>query len=431
MGLKSLAKRSEGQVLVLTAFALLLLIALCALAIDLGMAYAVKAKLNSAVDAAALEAGRSVKSGADDATRIQNATQAATSFFAANYPTGFLGTTNRVLSIDNIQNNAGTWTIDISGSAVAPVFFSGIFNRPVTVYATAEATVKTLDMMVVLDCSASLNTPSGTFSALQRAAVNFVSGFQEGAGGDRIGLVTFASGAVLNDPINKDANRGYTESNLVAHINAASASGATNTEEAMRIAKEELDDIPQDIRSTLRVIVIFSDGAPNIVSGQFPLSTGGTLPSAVGTGVGLLSYQTAATCGTSAPADYYVLTQRSAQVQCSTTTINHTTVSAIASLPATDYTGTVNLASFNNARALQGNPFTNTFCNANMAARNMVENVANAARGGAGNAALTIYSIGLGANLNSNEITNCAYGSSEVRSQYPAAAGEHDKLRHV
>jgi hypothetical protein len=43
----------------------------------------------------------------------------------------------------------------------------------------------------------------------------------------------------------------------------------------------------------------------------------------------------------------------------------------------------------------------------------MVENVANAARGGAGNAAVTIYSIGLGDMLNQNEVTTCAYGTSE------------------
>ena len=269
MGLTSQLRRTEGQALVLTAVALLVLIGLCAFAVDLGMAYSVKAKLNSAVDAAALEAGKSVKNGPDDTTRKANARQAATSFFAANFPTGILGTTTRALSIDKIENNAGTWTIGISASARAPVFFGGIFNIPINVFSSAEATVKSLDMMIVLDCSGSLASPSGTFGDLQDAAIMFVNGFQEGAGGDRIGLVTFASGAVLDAAINKDANRGYSKSDLVGHINAKTAVGATNAEEAMRIAKSELDAIPANIRSTLRVIVFFSDGAPNIVSGNF------------------------------------------------------------------------------------------------------------------------------------------------------------------
>jgi Flp pilus assembly protein TadG len=401
MRFKSLLKRTEGQALVLTAISLLVLTGLCAFAIDLGVAYAVKAKLNSAVDAAALEAGRSVKNGADDATRRANATQTATSFFAANFPTGFLGTTTRALSIDRIVNNAGTWTIDISASAVAPVFFGRIFNVPINVFSSAQATVKTLDMMIVLDCSGSLASPSGTFSALQSAAIMFVNGFQEGTGGDRIGLVTFASGAVLDAAINKDANRGYSKSDLVGHINSKTANGATNAEEAMRIAKAELDAIPANLRSTLRVIVFFSDGAANIVSGNFTdyNSSGGNPHTMTG---GLWSQG-----GSSGkPADLYTISQ----IYVSSDPAKATN---ILSLPVADYTGTVNLASFNAARTLSGSPATNSWCNVNKAARNMVENVANAARGGAGNSALTIYSIGLGDMLNQNEVTTCAYGTSE------------------
>jgi Flp pilus assembly protein TadG len=397
MGLKSQLKRSEGQVLVLTALVILLLIALCALAVDLGMAYAVKAKLNSAVDAAALEAGRSVKNGADDNTRKQNARTTANSFFAANFPTGILGTTSGAFSVDKLENNAGTWTIDVSASTVAPLFFGRIFNSPLTVASSAEAIVKTLDMMIVLDCSGSLASPSGTFAALQNAAITFVSGFQEGPGGDRIGLVTFASGAVLNDPINKNATRGFTKSNLTTHITATTAYGATNAEEAMRIAKAEMDAIPSNIRSTLRVIVFFSDGAPNIVSGTFingpPNNVTGGLWSQGGYYYGN-------------PTDLYTINMISNYS-------DPVTATNILTLPEKDWTGTVNLASYNTARTLSGSPVSNTWCNVNMAARNMVENVANAARGGAGNAAVTIYSIGLGAMLNANEVTTCSYGSSE------------------
>ncbi len=401
MRLESLWRRTEGQALVLTAIVLLLLVALCAFAVDLGMAYAVKAKLNSAVDAAVLQAGRSVKNGADDTSRKANARQAATSFFAANFPTGLLGSTSPAFSIDKLENNAGTWTIGVSASAVAPVFFGRIFNIPINVFSSAEATVKTLDMMIVLDCSGSLASPHGTFEALQSAAVTFVNGFQEGSGGDRIGLVTFASGAVLDAPINKDANRGYSKADLIGHINAKSANGATNAEEAMRIAKAQLDAIPADIRSTLRVIVFFSDGAPNIVSGNFTdYDSGGHNPHTITGGL----WSQGGNSGK--PADLYTINQIFVSSDPATAT-------NILTLPVADYTGTVNLASFNGARILSGNPATDTWCNVNKAARNMVENVANAARGAAGNSAITIYAIGLGAMLNSNEVTTCAYGSSE------------------
>ena len=232
------------------------------------MAYAVKAKLNSAVDAASLAGGKAVKMGADDSSRRANATAAANSFFAANFPTGIRSTTATSFSVNSITNVNGTWTIRVSASTTAPTFFSSIFRLPIRVGASAEATVKTLDMMLVLDCSGSLGSD---FAALRTAAINFINGFQEGNGGDRIGLVTFASGAVLSEAINKNANRGFSKSNVIADLNAASMGGATNAEEAMRIAKAELDAIPSALRSTLRAIVFFSDGAPNIVSANFKL----------------------------------------------------------------------------------------------------------------------------------------------------------------
>ena len=78
----------------------------------------------------------------------------------------------------------------------------------------------------------------------------------------------------------------------------------------MRIAKKELDAIPANIRSTLRVIVFFSDGAPNIVSGQLPAQW------RVTPGVGLYSIPASSTCATDAPADSYAVAQISGSVQC-------------------------------------------------------------------------------------------------------------------
>ena len=401
-------KHSEGQILIMTALTLVVLVGLSALTIDLGMAYTVKAKLNSAVDAASLAAGKAVKIGADDATRRLNATNAANRFFAANFPTGIRSTTGTSHSV-SLQANTpteGTWTITVSASTTAPTYFSSIFDLPIRVGASAEATVKTLDMVLVLDCSGSLGSD---FAALRTAAINFINGFQEGAGGDRIGLVTFASGAVLSEAINKDANRGFTKASLIADLNATTMGGATNAEEAMRIAKAELDAIPTALRSTLRAIVFFSDGAPNVVSGKFKLKN----PAGVtANAVGLYSVETG---GYNAPYWWFTINQRDG----TNGNLVYNGTSRVTHLPVTDYTSTVTLASFNNARTLSASGsdpvyrWTNTWCNLNKAARNMVENIANAARGASGNAAVTVYTIGLGARLRSNEVAGCAYGQSE------------------
>ena len=68
--------------MVIVALALVVLVAIAGLAIDAGVAYGVKAKLSAAVDAAAIEAGRAVGTGASDSERISNATAAANKFFA-------------------------------------------------------------------------------------------------------------------------------------------------------------------------------------------------------------------------------------------------------------------------------------------------------------------------------------------------------------
>ena len=171
--------------------------------------------------------------------------------------------------------------------------------------------------------------------------------------------------------------------------------GATNAEEAMRIAKKELDDIPSNFRSTLRAIVFFSDGAPNIVSANFTLKN----PAGVTADpVGLYSVQTG---GYDAPYWWFTINQRNG----TDGNLLYNGTSRVTHLPTTDYTGTVTLESFNNARTLSASgsnplyPWANGWCNLNMAARNMVENIANAARGGSGNAAVTVYAIGLGARL--------------------------------
>lgn len=399
MGFKSRLRRREGQALVLTAVTLLLLVGLCAFAIDLGMAYAVKAKLNSAVDAAALEAGRSVKSGASDSERITSATQAATNFFTANFPTGILGTTlvEPSPSIDKLEHDktSGTWTIGISASAVAPVFFGRIFDKKITVVSSAEATIKTLDMMIVLDCSGSM---ADDFTALQTAAKTFVNGFQDGEGGDRIGLVTFASGADLDPDAEIDDHRGYNKTKLNYLINAADAIGATNAEEAMRLAKDQLDGISESKRSTLRVIVFFSDGAPNIVSGTFTGTDRWGWPTTVTGGLWSQGKQSGD------PNSLYTIDQMNDGPY---------TRNGIETLPVMDWSSEVNLAGKRTLDMTGGNNKVpvNNWCNVNKAARNMVENVANSAR----NSGITIYTIGLGAYLEKNEVDDCykTSGASE------------------
>jgi Flp pilus assembly protein TadG len=390
----------KGQVIVYVTIAVVVLILFVGLSLDSGIGYIVKTKLNSAVDAAAIAAGRALSEGSNDAERQANAEAAANKFFDANFPEGYMRA--QVTSGPTIlteKDAGGEWHITVSATVVVPTYFLKIRDmNSFTASSTSEAIKRDVDMILILDCSGSLGPPTSTadtFPKLKTAAVNFINNFNDGPGGDRIGLVTFASGAVTDVPINKDSTRGFDKTQVTNAINALTVGGSTDSEEAMRRALVELDAVPAGVRSSLRVIVFFSDGAPNTVSGNY--NNGGTI---------VLGDLYSETDPGSAPRRLYQYDRRDFFLGY---------YGSISILPTTDYTTTVPLASYNNRRTLSpppGSAGSNTRCNLNKAARNMVENVANMARSESPDP-IHVYSLGLGYRLNTLEITFCAYGNDE------------------
>src|SRR5215472_6860106 len=81
--------RERGMAVIFYATMLIFVVGCVGLAVDVGCMYMIKARLSSAVDAAALAAGRSVNLANSIATARTNATTAANQFFAANFPSGY------------------------------------------------------------------------------------------------------------------------------------------------------------------------------------------------------------------------------------------------------------------------------------------------------------------------------------------------------
>jgi Flp pilus assembly protein TadG len=399
--MENLCHSKKGQVLILFVMAIFVLLAIAGLAVDVGMAYIVKTKLNAAVDAAALAAGRVVSQSDTNAPGVE-----ASKFFKTNYPADLLGAKVSDPTTTAVYNADRTWTVTVTATAAAPTYFTKavVGWQSFAVGASATSTIYPVDLMLVVDCSYSLGPLYSTVDnmpALRDAATRFIKNFN--VTNDRIGLIHFASGSILDVPIT--VSRGFSQTAITKTINAKDAGneyvfkafGTTNAEEAMRIAQQQLDLIPADQQSSLRVIVFFTDGAPNGIAGKFSGTTG-SLYSEVdrpGRATSLLKID-----------ELYSFIQNPP---------------AIPNLPDTDYTGKINLASYNNIRAFVPNstPIVNTTCNANKAARNMVENVANAARSESG-IPIHIFTIGLGDYMNRLEIDqdkmDCGYGSNEIGS---------------
>lgn len=239
------------------------------LAIDSALGYLVKAKLNAAVDAASLAAARGVTSGDSRSQQEANARQAARDFFNINYPDHFLMSTPTLGPV-GVHFDGGTVTVDVAASASLPVSLMSVLGfKTLDVSASAQTIRKDLDMVLVMDTSGSLYPNR---DAVKAAGKTFLNKFNSSV--DRVGLLHFASGAQLDLPI-RALERGFDRAKAASAIDGYQFDGGTNSAEGMWHAREQLARIVPDKRSSLRVIVFFSDGSPAAFSSYFYPATSG------------------------------------------------------------------------------------------------------------------------------------------------------------
>lgn len=259
--------RERGVALAYTAITLILMMVCTGLAIDLGRGYIVRIALTKAVDGAALAAARAIPQG------HQAATRAAANIFNVNFPTNYLG-------VSSLQNppkvtfdvdEDGSDLITVSSNATIPNTFMRVAGYDhLTVANSAEATRRLIDLSFVVDRSGSL---SGVYSQVKSAAQQFVNYFDQT--NDRMSLVMFSTNTVVMDTMGM--GRGFNRNSINGHIQSSSSNGNTGTPDGLYKGWDQLRGVPADNQSGLRIIVLFTDGAPNTFGGDFRLST--TCPS--------------------------------------------------------------------------------------------------------------------------------------------------------
>jgi Flp pilus assembly protein TadG len=248
--------RQRGAVAIMVAVSMLVLLAVVGLCVDAGLAYLVKARLNAAVDSAALAGARAVTTGNNQTEQIASARDAAADFFAANIPNNYLLSSPRITST-NVTFNGGQATIDVKAEAPMPVSVMQIMNfTTLTPVAAAQTVRNDLDMALVVDTSGSLRNSATTVQASAKSFLNKFNVTQ-----DRVALIHFASGAETDVAINPTA-RGFNRTTMTSKINSYVFTGGTASVEGMWNARDQLNLVPLASRSTTRVIVFFSDGAP-------------------------------------------------------------------------------------------------------------------------------------------------------------------------
>jgi Flp pilus assembly protein TadG len=256
-------KKQAGQVLVMVALSAVVLIGSVGLALDSALGYLVKAKLNAAVDAASLAAARGVSTGDSRDAQEANARLAARKFFNINYPDKFLLSTPTLDPV-GVQFDGGTVTIDVAARASLPVSLMGVLGfKTLEVSARAQTVRKDLDMVLVMDTSGSLVHNA---EAVKAAGIAFLDKFN--ASVDRVGLLHFSSGVQIDVPI-RTVDRGFDRFAASAAVGQYHFDGGTNSAEGMWHARNQLRKIDASRRSSLRVIVFFSDGSPAAFSSHF------------------------------------------------------------------------------------------------------------------------------------------------------------------
>jgi Flp pilus assembly protein TadG len=268
--------KQKGQIAIMMAVSIIVLIGVVGLAIDSGLGYIVKAKLNAAVDAAAIAGGRALSQGDTQANQRLYATQAAQKFFHANYPAGYMGSTpsDPAITVSFIPPpnctppRCGT-VIDVSATATLPVNFMQVLNFSLlNVAASATAVRQNVDLAFVVDITGSL---SGVANSVRDRAQAFLDHLDSSS--DRVALISYQRGAQVNDAI-RTVTRGFNRSTMQSHIANLDFEGNTNSAEGFWQARNQLNSVPTTPlgnRSNLRVIVFFTDGAPNTFASTFPV----------------------------------------------------------------------------------------------------------------------------------------------------------------
>jgi len=251
--------REKGMALVYVGIFLVPLLLCTGLAVDLGRGYLVRATLAKAVDAAALAAANNIT-----AADSSQAGRVANNIFHANFPLGFLGVNPSEPDMQTSFGSDGSHIITVHSIAIVPTTFMRLAGRDsLEVAATATATLRLVDMAFVIDRSGSLLS---AIPAVRAAAMQFVSYFDQLA--DRIALITFSSGTTVATEDLSSA-RGFNLAAIDLAIAGTDAKGGTATAEALYQAWDQLRAVPYGSQSGLRIVVLFTDGSPNSFPGKF------------------------------------------------------------------------------------------------------------------------------------------------------------------
>ena len=286
--MKMRKRQSErGMAVIAATIMLVILIPVIGLAIDVTLLYVDRARLQGAVDGAALAGAEGLARGANDAAQQTSAKQAAAEYVFLNYPPSFFFTNsvtvNQSTDVTINESVANQRTVSVTAHANVPtLFMSWLHFTSTKVNASATVTRRDVNIMFVMDRSGSLAN-SGSCAPAKAAGVSFLTHFALGT--DNVGLITFASSSRVDAPLST------AFSGMSTIINSITCTGATSSAQALWQGYQTLAGLAQP--SALNAIVFFTDGQPTGLTTLMTLTAGSSCNSnGPFTGVFTVGFQT-------------------------------------------------------------------------------------------------------------------------------------------
>lgn len=242
------------------------LIPMAGLAIDFGVVYNVKARLQTACDAAAIGSGYLLHAATDlsDTTTYNSVMNTAQQFFNSNFGTTYMGASIANYTATATSSTSGK-TITVNATATVPMLFMrvlGIANS--TVAAEAVSNVRYISMMISVDRSGSV-VREGADTTIKSALNTFVASSTSSYlvnGVDTVGMVSFGGTWNLDFSPTTSFQSGGASTIGTAITNIPFDNGnSTNTAEGLYQAWYYL--YKSYLPGSLNVIVLLTDGRPS------------------------------------------------------------------------------------------------------------------------------------------------------------------------
>lgn len=249
-------KRERGQILILCALCLVVLLLFVGLAIDFGLAYVTKASLGKAVDAAALTAARYSAQGQSQSTAL------AQSAFSMNYGTSSRDYAPPSVSVTYTTDANNNTLVNVSATATIKTFFIGLLPKfsTLNVSSLAQGKAARVGMTLVLDRSGSMASDGGS-DYLATSVNDFISYFDNVK--DSLAVVTFSSNVTTDVPM---MTGGFVVpvTSLTNSMNKKFFTGGTYSDGALQqaLTEENLTTVPGNVQ---KVVVFFTDGGANAI----------------------------------------------------------------------------------------------------------------------------------------------------------------------